>query len=511
MYSVISTAVINGIDGVPVSVEADISEGMPLFEMVGFLGAEVREAKERVRIALKNCGYHLPVKRITINILPAGVKKTGSGFDLPIAISLLFAMEVIKENDFSKWFFVGELGLDGTVHGVCGILPMVSGAYAAGKRIFVVPMENIVEASLIPDITVIGVETLKDTVLYLNEGIVPKQKAHKKNKQSRDDNIGDFSDINGQEFVKRACEVAASGMHNFLMVGPPGAGKTMIAKCMPSILPKMTKEEQLQLSKIYSICGLFGEREELLSNRPFRNPHHTISAAGLTGGGANYIRPGEISLASGGVLFLDELPEFRTDVLEILREPLEEKKVHITRAKGDYTFPASFQLIAAMNPCKCGYFPNFNKCTCTKQSVKNYLSKVSQPLLDRIDICVQIKEVPFKDISDSRKNESSESIRSRVERVHEIQKNRYINEVFSYNHQIPSKKIDTYCKLDESGFSFMEKMFEDASLTARTYHRILKVARTIADMEESEDIKLCHLQEAFLYRSMDKRYWEKVM
>ena len=511
MYSVVSTAIVNGIDGILISVEADISEGMPVFDMVGYLGSEVREAKERVRIALKNCGYHLPVKRITVNILPANIKKSGSGFDLPVAISLLLAMGIVKNDDLSELFFVGELGLDGTVHGVNGILSMVSGAYEAGKRVFVLPMENIVEASLISNITVIGVSTLEEAICFLNEGVIPTQIEIKHKKETPAMQIGDFSDINGQAFVKRACEVACSGMHNLLMVGPPGAGKTMIAKCIPSILPKMNKEEQLLLSKIYSICGLFGEREELLSTRPFRNPHHTISAAGLTGGGGNVIRPGEISLATGGVLFLDELPEFRNDTLEILRQPLEEKKIHVTRAKGDYIFPADFMLVAAMNPCKCGYFPNFNKCTCSKLSVKNYLSKVSQPLLDRIDLCIRIEEVSFGDISYTGKNESSETIRKRVERVHEIQKTRFAKECFSYNHQIPANKIETYCKLNEECFSYMEKMYEEAGLTARTYHRILKVARTLADMDEKENISLSHIKEAFLYRSMDKRYWEKIL
>ena len=511
MYSVVSTAIVNGIDGIPISVEADISEGMPVFEMVGYLGSEVREAKERVRIALKNCGYHLPVKRITVNFLPANIRKSGSGFDLPVAVSLLSAMEIIKNTELSDLFFVGELGLDGTVHGVNGILSMVSGAYDSGKRIFVLPMENIVEASLIPNITVVGVSTLQEAICFLNEGVIPNQIPIKHQKETISDQIGDFADINGQAFVKRACEVACSGMHNLLMVGPPGAGKTMIAKCIPSILPQMSKEEQLLLSKIYSICGLFGEREELLSNRPFRNPHHTISPAGLTGGGGNAIRPGEISLATEGVLFLDELPEFRNDTLEILRQPMEEKKIHVTRAKGDFVFPANFMLVAAMNPCKCGYFPNFNKCTCNKMSVKNYLSKVSQPLLDRIDLCIRIEEVAFRDISYTGKNESSETIRKRVEKVHAIQKKRFANESFSYNHQIPANKMDVYCKLNEECFSYMEKMYEEASLTARTYHRILKVARTIADMDDQEEIALCHIKEAFLYRSMDKRYWEKIL
>lgn len=507
MYSSIKTALLDGIKTVPVTVEVDINTGLPMFDMVGNLAPEVREAKERVKTALHNCGIILPPKRITVNMIPANIRKNGTGFDLPIAIALLIGLGVIEEKKCQDFLFVGELSLNGEINPVKGILPIVSDAVEKGIDSFVLPYQNKNEARLISKAKIYAFNNLWQIIDFLNN-----------DKYEEDDNleyqnivqdyskIADFSEINGQKYLKRTCEVAASGMHNIMMIGPPGAGKTMIAERLPSILPPLTENERLELSKIYSICGLLDNSTTLLSKRPFRGPHHSVTNAGLIGGGID-LKPGEISLAHNGVLFLDELTEFKRNTIEVLRQPMEERKIHLTRNNKSTIYPADFLLVTAMNPCKCGYFPDMQKCRCTETSRRNYLNKISQPLLDRIDLCVMAETLSYKDLITKQKNESSQTIRERVMNVHKIQLERYKNEQFNYNSQIPSNKIERYCFLDNELKEYMENIYEQKMLTARTYHKILRVARTIADMAQSKDIRIIHLKEAISYRSATDKIW----
>lgn len=508
MYSSVTTAVLRGVEAVLVQVEADVSAGLPTFEMVGFLSAEVKEAKERVRTALRNCGYQLPAKRITISFSPAGIRKSGSGFDLAVAVAILAAMGVISRAKLKDTIFLGELNLSGKVVSVPGVLPMLAKAGEAGYHTGVIPKENAKEASLVPGMETAGVSQLKQTVDYLNGEQIEHVAAHIEETEKIEEESPDFSEISGQKLLKRACEIAVAGRHNLLMIGPPGAGKTMAAKRIPSILPSMTTQERMEVSKIYSICGMFDETRGLVGVRPFRSPHHTISPQGLSGGGGNP-RPGEISLAHKGVLFLDELTEFKAGTLEILRQPLEERQIQIIRAHGKYTFPADFMLVAAMNPCGCGYYPDMQKCRCSEMDLRRYKNRISQPLLDRIDLCIKVSKIPYEDLYGKKKEETSAKIRSRVLKAHERQKERYQNRGFFYNSQIPAKEIGKICALDKEQETQMRLIYENLNLSVRSYHKVLKTARTIADLEDSEKIRMEHLHEALCYRSIDRSFWER--
>lgn len=509
MYSIVSTAIVQGIHSIPVFVEADVSDGMPVFEMVGFLASEVKEARERVRTALRNLGYILPPKRITINFTPADIRKSGSGFDLPIALAVLAAMGIVPQEALDGTFVIGEVGLNGRVQPVHGVLPMIAGAKDCGMKRCIVPMSNRNEAELVTDMTVCGVTCIGNVIRLLRgEDCGETERPYNIEVTGKKENTADFADIAGQRLVKRACEVAVSGMHNLLMIGPPGAGKTMMAMRIPSILPPLTETEQMELSKVYSVSGLFAEREGLMRERPFRAPHHTITMQGLSGGGV-IPKPGEISLAHKGVLFLDELPEFQKNTLESLRQPMEEKCVRLVRTHGSYEYPAEFMLVAAMNPCRCGYYPDMQRCRCSQSSIERYLGRISQPLLDRIDICVEAPQIEFRELTERSRQEASGEIRKRVIAAQEIQRERFKEEKFSYNSQIPAVCIQKYCSLDQKLRVYMEQMYRKLNLTARSYHKILKVARTLADMEQKEHIGFGHLNEAICYRSLDKKFWER--
>lgn len=503
MFSKAYCAALQGMCARIVQAETDLSDGLPFFGLVGYLGSQVKEARERVKIALKNSGYKLPVKKITVNLSPADIRKEGTSFDLAIAVSLLGSMGVINAAKFEKILFVGELSLDGTIQSVNGVLPIVYEAEKQGFQRCYVPAMNRLEGAMVKGIQVYGVESLAQTVKHLNgmEPLKPVEQAQELLCKAEEPSTYDFSEVKGQELVKHAIEIAVAGQHNLLIAGPPGSGKTMLARCIPTIMPELSFEEAMEISKIYSISGLLNEKNSFITHRPFRAPHHTITANALVGGGI-IPRPGEISFATGGVLFLDELAEFRRNTVEALRQPMEERSITLSRVNTNYQFPASFMLVGATNLCPCGFYPNLKKCTCSEKQILNYMRKISKSILDRIDICTESAEVHYEDL-ELPAGESSETIRQRVKEARLIQNKRYRHIGMHFNSQLTPFYLDSFIKLGKEETTFIQQVFRQMNLTARSYHRLLKVARTIADLDHAESIGLSHLREAVFYRGLD--------